>query len=169
MKWFFALLALLAIGWFVYHQRNSVKTSYVNGLPEYSMMPGREYVVERDCYIFTLKNKKNDWPFIGANAPDAALSVAALPTEVTDKNIGRELPEAHILDVVRTGSRFKIASVRRDVRDKQTSITFEILFLDETERRYARLDAYWIIDHSRDNDDIAPTILESYAVPRVKK
>ena len=88
---------------------------------------------------------------------------------MTDKNIGRELPEAHILDVVRTGSRFKIASVRRDIKGSKTSITFEILFLDEHERRYARVDAYWIIDHSHDNQDQAPSILETYAVPRVKK
>src|SRR3569833_3732645 len=115
MKWLLALLAVLAIGWFIYSQRTGTKTSYVNGLPEYSMMPGREYVMERDCYIFTLNHKKNDWPFIGANAPAAALSVPALPPEVSDKNVGRELPEAHILDVARTGSRFKIASVRRDL------------------------------------------------------
>jgi len=169
MKWLFGLLGIVLFSWFVYVQRTGAKTSYVNGLPEYAMMPGREYVVERDCYVFTLKHKKNDWPFIGANAPDAGLSVPSLPAEVSEKNTGRDLPDLHILDVVRTGSRFKIASVRRDVKGKHTSITFEILFLDENERRYSRLDAFWIIDHSRDNDGVAPSILETYAVPRVKK
>ncbi len=169
MKWFLALVGLLALGWFAYHQHTLVKTAYVNGLPEYSQLPGREYIVERDCYTFTLKHHKSDWPLIGANAPDASLSVSALPAEVTEKNIGKETPDVHILDVVRTGSRFKIASVRRDQGAKSTSISFEILFLDENARRYSRLDAFWIMDHSHDQEGAAPAILETYAVQRVKK
>jgi len=169
MKWFISLAVVVVVVGFILFQRNSVKTSFVNGLPEYSRLPNQEYILERDCYVFKFKDHDTSWPLIGANAPALAVNVPTLPSEVTEKNIGADYPNLRILDVVRSGARFKIVSVRRDESRKGTSITFEILLLDEAERHYPRLDAYWLIDHVTENSGKAPAIVDDYAVLRVKK
>ena len=65
--------------------------------------------------------------------------------------------------------RFKLFSVRRDEGPKETFITFEIQFMDETDRQYPRLDAFCILDHAPEKNGAPPEFLEHYAVPRVKK
>jgi hypothetical protein len=169
MKWFLSLIAIVVVIGFILFQRNSVKSSFVNGLPEYSRLPNQEYILERDCYVFKFKDHDTSWPLIGANAPSLAINVPSLPAEVTEKNIGADYPNLRILDVVRSGARFKIVSVRRDQSRKGTSITFEILLLDEAERHYPRLDAFWIIDHAAEKAGTAPSVVQDYAVLRVKK
>jgi hypothetical protein len=163
MKWVFILLGVLLVGWLVVAQRNSTKTSYVNGLSEYNTLPGREYIFERDCYVFKLKEHNTSWPLVG----DHAL-VAGLPDAIDPKQIGADLPDLRVLDIVRTGSRFKLVSVRRDENRKGDHVSFEILFLDEAERQYPRLDAFHIMDHSPEAQGAAPGILPAYAVERVK-
>ncbi len=160
MKWIVpgVILLLLLLAFFVY-QRNSVKTEYVNGLPAYNALPGREYIFEQDCYVFKLKDHDTSWPLVGSHQ-----TVAALPAVVAAKAVGTETPEVRLLDIVRTGDRFKIVSVRRDRGRTATAVTFEILFLDEEKRKYPRLDAYWILDHSPEARGEAPSILRSYAV-----
>ena len=91
--------------------------------------------------------------------------VADLPAEVSEANIGKDLPKVRILDVIHVGDHFHIASVRRDVGRSATRTTFEVLLADESSRKYPRLDIYWIMDHSPENDGAAPTILPEYAVP----
>ena len=169
MKWFLLLAALAVISAGVLYQRNSTKTSYVNGLPEYSRLPNQEYLLEQDCYVFKFKDHDTSWPLIGANVPTLPMTVPELPTEVTEKKIGADFPNLRVLDVVRSGSRFKIVSVRRDESRRGSRLTFEILFLDEAERHYPRLDAYWIIDHTPEKSGLAPQIIPDYAVLRVKK
>ena len=168
MKWILGTCALVLCAAFFLWQRDSVKVSYVNGLPQYNQLPGREFILQRDCFIFKLKDRSSVWPLIGANAPDASASVAELPMEVDEKWIGTETEGVRILDVARVGSRFKIVSVRREESRRGTSISFEILFMDEAERRYPRLDAYWILDHTPELHGAAPFILPDYAAARVK-
>jgi hypothetical protein len=43
-----------------------------------------------------------------------------------------------------------------------------LLFLDEAERKYPRIDAYFIMDHSPEARGEAPSLLRAYAVERVK-
>jgi hypothetical protein len=164
MKWFLIALGLGLAAFFFVSQRNATKTSYVNGLPEYNQLPNREYIFEQDCYIFKFKQRDTSWPLVGAHD-----GVPALPESVDPKNIGADLPDVRILDIVRAGARFKLVSVRRDENREGTTITFEILFLDEAERKYARLDAFYLLDHSPEKTGAAPKFIERYAVPRVTK
>jgi hypothetical protein len=162
-KWILVGGSVLLVAAFTLWQRDSVKTSYVNGLPQYTKLPGREYIFERDCYLFKLASHPTDYPLIAAHE-----SVPELPATVDDKLIGSRPPGVRILDTVRTGTRFKIVSVRRDESRKGTQITFEILLLDETERKFPRLDAFFILDHSPEKTDAAPLVREDYAVLRVR-
>jgi hypothetical protein len=159
MKWLLAILAAsLAVGFFIL-QRNAVKTSYVNGLPPYTNLPGRDFIVERDCYIFKFKSRDSDWPYLASHA-----TVGALPAEVTEASVGRDFPDVRVLGVVKVGDHFRIASVRRDEGRGGTRITFEVALSNESTRPYPRLDAYWIMDHSPERDGKAPWIMTDYAV-----
>lgn len=160
MKWLIAIVLTALLAWYVWHERHAVKSSYVNGLPQYNMLPGREYVFQRDCYIFKYKDRNTDWPLVGS-----AATVPGLPAEVTEKNVEAPLPDLRILDVVRTGARFRLVSVRRDESRAGTHVTFEILFLDEADRKYPRLDAFPMLNHPADKDGGVPSIREDYAVP----
>jgi hypothetical protein len=163
MKWFLAIATALLLGGFVYWQRQAVKVSYVNGLPAYNKLPGREYIFQRDCYIFALTDRRSSWPYVGDREV-----VESLPAAIDPAQINQTLPHLRIIDLVRTGARFKIVSVRRDESRTGTSISFEILFLDEADRKYPRLDAFFIMDHRPEARGEAPRILERYAVERVK-
>lgn len=159
MKWFLlAVVIALIAGLFVWQGR-STKTAYVNGLPLYRDLPNSQFIFERDGYIFELKKRQTDWPLVA----DHSL-VAALPEEVSAKNIGAELPDVRILDVVHIGDRFKIVSVRQDTSRAGKHISFEILFLDEAARKYGRLDADLIMDHSPEARGLPPTIMPEFAV-----
>jgi hypothetical protein len=160
MKWFLAAVGVAALAAFAYLQLHSVKVTYVNGLAPYTTIPGREYVVEHDCYVFKFKAHGSDWPFLGAHA-----TVPDLPADFSAANVGADLPAVHILDVIHVGDHFRIVSVRRDVSRTGTQITFEVLLSEEATRKYPRLDAYWIMDHAPEKTGAAPTILPDYAVP----
>lgn len=163
MKWFVPILAAVLVAGFVYWQRQGVKVSYVNGLPNYSALPNREYIFQRDCYLFKLDDRSSSWPYVGDQAV-----VASLPAEVERKHLSAEYPGGRLIDVVRAGSRFKLVSVRRDESRNGISISFELLFLDEADRSYPRIDAYFIMDHSPEANGEAPSLLPAYAVERVK-
>jgi hypothetical protein len=162
-KWFLGISAIVVLTLFIVWQRGSVKTSYVNGLPQYNKLPGREFIFERDCYVFKLASHPTDYPLIGGHA-----TVPELPAAVEEKLVGSSQAGARLLDTVRTGTRFKIVSVRRDEGRTQTNVTFEILLLDETERKFPRLDAFFILDHSPEAAGAAPAMREEYAVARVR-
>jgi hypothetical protein len=159
MKWALAAVVFAFVGFMVYLRLTSTKTMYVNGLPEYTMLPGREFILERECYIFKFKTPNTDWPLIGSSD-----TVPDLPADVKGSNVGMELPNIRILDVLHVGDHFHIASVRRDQGPHKTTVTFEILLQDEAARKYPRLDAFWIMDHSPEKDGAAPRIMKSYAV-----
>lgn len=163
MKWFLALAAAVFLAGFVYWQRQAVKVSYVNGLATYNKLPGREYIFQRDCYIFALTDRRSSWPFVGDHEV-----VPELPATFDPAQINQSRPHLRIIDSVRTGSRFKLVSVRRDESRTGSAISFEIIFLDEADRKYPRLDTFFIMDHSPETRGEAPSILEKYAVERVK-
>ena len=141
--------------------RGSTKTSYVNGLAPYSEIPGREYIFQRDCYIFGFKATSSDWPFVGSR-----LTVPELPSDVDAKNVGASFANVRILDTVTTGTRFRIASVRRDQKGPKATITYEILIGEEGARKYYRVDAFWMLDDPAERPGTAPKIMADYAVPR---
>jgi hypothetical protein len=169
MKWILALVIAGLLAGFVCWQLNATKTTYINGLALYNQLPGREYIFERDCYLFKFKRHDTVWPLVGANVPGAAMSVPELPTEVSPRYVGADLLAVRILDIAHTGDRFRIVSVRRDTSRRTTQITFEIVFLNVDARRYPRLDAFWIMDHRPERRGEAPAILPDYAVERVIK
>jgi hypothetical protein len=160
MKWFLIAATVAVLAAFTYLQINSVKTTYVNGLAPYTTIPGREYIVEHECYVFKFKDHNTDWPLLGAKE-----CVPDLPAEVSASNIGADVPAVRILDVIHVGDHFRIASVRRDVGRSGTRLTFEVLLFDEATRKFPRIDIYWIMDHSPEKDGLAPTILPNFAVP----
>lgn len=162
-KWVLALGALALATVLVISQRNAVKSAYVNGLVPYNKLPGRQFVFERDCYIFKSASRPTDYPLVAANA-----TVPALPAEVDGKLVGTSRPDVRILDVVRTGTRFKIVSVRRDQSRTKTEITLEIYLLEENERTFPRLDAFFLLDHSPEETGGAPRLREDYAVALVR-
>ena len=163
MKWIIAVILATLLAGFVYWQRQGVKISYVNGLTAYNALPGREYIFQRDCYLFKLDDRPSSWPYVGDHDV-----VASLPAEVDPKHLDAAHPSGRIIDVVRTGDRFKLVSVRRDESRHGTSMSFELVFLNEAERKYARIDAYFIMDHSPEARGEAPSLLRAYAVERVK-
>jgi hypothetical protein len=160
-RWFMGGLLIAIIALVAITTRTATKTSYVNGLPLYSQIPGREYIFQRDCYLFKFKDQASDWPLVGAHA-----TVPALPAEVDAKYVGTDVADLRILDTVTTGTRFRIVSVRRDQKGPKTTITYEILFADEASRKFPRVDAQWMLDHTVEDPAQAPGILADYAVPR---
>lgn len=160
LKWILATACAAALAAFIWWERGQTKTSYVNGLPAYESIAGRRYIFERDCYFFKFKDRPTDFPLVA----DHAL-VEALPAEVSPRYIGADLPGVRILGIVRVGERVKIASVRRDIHRHDTTITFEIVFLNEDDHPYPRLDASLLLDHTPENEGRAPVFLPAYAVP----
>jgi hypothetical protein len=161
MKWILAAAAAVLVAAFVLMQRNGVKTAYVNGLPAYNQLPGREFILQRDCYIFKFKDRATDWPLLADHAV-----VPALPEKVEDSRVGTETDQVRILATARVGSLVRIVSVRRDESRTATSITFEVLFLDERDRPYPRVDTFLLLDHSPEKDGKPPQFLARYVVPR---
>jgi hypothetical protein len=159
MKWFLLAVTVALIAGLYVWQHHSTKTAYVNGLPLYRDLPNSQFIFERDCYIFKLKSRDTDWPLVADHSV-----VADLPEAVSASNIGADLPGVRILDVAHIGDRFKIVSVRQDTRPSGTHISFEILFLDEASRKYGRLDADLIMDHSPEARGLPPTLLPEFAI-----
>lgn len=164
MKWFLAFAAVTLVAVLAWWQHNSVRSSYVNGLPPYAHLPGQEFIFQRDCYVFKLTEHASDWPLVGTHA-----TVPALPAVVDRKNIGSALPGVRLLATVPTGTPARIVSVRRDAGPRGTTITFEILFLDDPDREYVRVDAFFLLDHTPEKDGAAPKFLEDHVVPRTRK
>jgi hypothetical protein len=164
MKWVLVVVVAGLVAGYVLLQRHSVKTTYVNGLAPYTGLAGREYIMEQDCYIFKFKTHDTSWPLVGSHE-----TVPELPQDVRESNIGAALPGVAIIGIVRTGDRFRIASVRRDLSRSESRVTFEIVLADEATQRYSRLDAYEMLDHSPEKQGKAPVMLTDYAVMRGKE
>lgn len=164
MKWIVAAVALAALAFAFLSRGDPVKTSYVNGLPQYNHLPGKEFIFQRDCYLFKFEDENTSWPLVGSNevVPD-------LPRVVSPDEIGRIHGRARIIGVVRVGERVRLASVRRqEGGGKPPLISFELLFTDEAKREEPRMDALLILDRTLEASGGAPTLREDYAVPRIK-
>ena len=96
---------------------------------------------------------------------EVAITVPALPAEVDRRHVGETIGDIKLIDIARTGSHFRIVSVRRDESHKGTEITFEVLFRDELDRAFPRVDCYYMLDHAPEAQGKAPSFLIRYAVP----
>jgi hypothetical protein len=169
LKWIIAVALAAGLGWFIWFQLNTTKISYVNGLAPYDVMPGRDYVLQCDCYVFAWhKSIATAYPLLGVNLPGARTSLAALPREVREDLIGTAQPLVRLMNVIPKGTRFKVLSVRREQsRRTGTFISYEIKFLDDIDRPYQRIDIRPIL-LPQDNKDGVPQIDDMIAVPWVK-
>jgi len=158
MKWIIAAAAAVLLAGFGLLAAQFDQDHLCQRLPQYNQLPGREFIFQRDCYIFKFKHHNTDWPLVGANAPGSAMSVpdcqpkcrpsmsasrcprCAFSTSPVPAIVSRSFP--CVVDETRHGAH----------------VTFEILFTDEAERRYPRLDAFWILDHTPEARGEAPSI-----------
>lgn len=172
LKWLIALICTALLGWFIWFQMNTVKISYVNGLAPYDVMPGREYVLQHDCYIFAWHDRKSiatAYPLMGVNLPGAESSLAALPPTVSREQIGQPFPLVRLMDLVPKGTRFRLLSVRREQsRRAGTFITYEIGFMDGVDRPYQRTDIRPILLPPSEPGGL-PRLDGAVAVPWIKR
>jgi hypothetical protein len=170
MKWLIAIAGAALLGWFIWFQVNTTKISYVNGLAPYDVVPGREYILQHDCFVYSDRAQPTSgFPLLGTNHRDARTRVAALPEAATPELRGRELPGVRILDVIPRGTRFLITSVRREQsRRAGTVISYEAKFLDGLERAYQKVDLRPILLPVAQGGDV-PEVDTSIAAPWVKR
>jgi len=170
MKWLPAIVLVVLLALFVRFQLNTTKISYVNGLPPYDVMPGRDYVLQCDCYVFAWhKSIATAYPLLGVNLPGARTSLPVLPREVREDLVGTAQPLVRLMNAIPKGTRFKILSVRREEsRQTGTFISYEIKFLDEIDRPYQRIDIRPIL-LPQGNAGGVPQIDDMIAVPWIKR
>ena len=170
MKWLIPLVGLALAGWFFWFQANTTKISYVNGLAPYDVMPGREYILQHDCYVFNwIEHPASGFPLLGTNATGAATRVSALPADSSDSYRGRTLAEVRIVDRIPRGTRLLLTSVRREEsRGAGTVISYEAKFLDEVERPYQKVDLRPLLLPVAQGGDV-PAIDTTILVPWIKR
>jgi len=170
MKWLMiagvAVLLVLGVRW----QMNTTKISYVNGLEPYAELPNREYVLVTDAWVFAWhEHIATAYPLLGVNLPTARARVVELPPEVSAANLRQPVPGVRLMDAIPKGTRFKLLSVRREEsRRAGTVISYEVKFLDDVDRPYARVDIRPILLPVAQGGD-APAIDPAVAVPWIKR
>jgi len=170
MKWLIAIVGAALVGWFIWFQVNTTKISYVNGLAPYDVVPGREYILQQDCFVFAdHAHPTSGFPLLGTNSPDARTRIAALPEVATAEARGQTIASVRILDLIPRGTRFLITSVRREQsRRAGTVISYEAKFTDNVERPYQKVDLRPILLPVAHQGDV-PEIDTSIAAPWVKR
>lgn len=170
MKWVYLSVAAILVALGLYWQVNTTKISYVNGLAPYDGMPGREYILQQDCYVFAWReNATSGFPLLGTGHPDVRTRVAALPAAGDRTLIGRELEQVRIVDLIPRGTRLLLTSVRREEsRRAGTVITYEAKFLDELDRDYQKVDLRPLLLPVAHGGDV-PALDPSIAVPWIKR
>lgn len=162
---------VILVGWALWWQMNTTKIAYVNGLDAYAHMPGREYILQVDCYVFAWRHRSlpTAHPLLGVNSPAVTASTPALPREVTRTNLEKSFPEVRLIDVIPKGTRFRVLSVRtEESRRAGLFISYEIHLLDDLNHAYQRVDLRPIqlpVAHPAD----APAIDPAIAVPWIKR
>jgi hypothetical protein len=169
-KWIIAVVCTALLGWFLWFQVNTTKISYVNGVSPYDVMPGREYILVCDSYVFAWhKSIATAYPLLGVNLPGARTSVVALPREVRTDLVGSPQPLVRLMDVIPKGTRFRLLSVRREEsRRTGTFISYEVKFLDEVDRPYQRIDIRPLL-LPPDQPAGVPELDQAVAVPWIKR
>jgi hypothetical protein len=170
MKWMISIALAVLAGWFAWFQWQSTKVAYVNGLAPYDVVPGREFILQHPACVFAWKKKSmSGFPLLGAHVAGARTSVPELPAQPTAVAVGAELPEVRILEVIPSGTRLLITSVRREEsRSAGVVITYEAKLLDEVQRAYQKVDLRPVllpVAHPGDVPEIDDTIL----VPWIKR
>lgn len=170
MKWLLIAAAVLLAGLGLHWQLNTTKISYVNGLEPYDVMPGREYILQHDCYVFAWReDPTSGFPLLGCGHPDVRNRVAALPAESARSHVGRELEQVRIVDLIPRGTRLLITSVRREEsRRAGTVITYEAKLLDDLDRPYQKVDLRPLLLPVARGGDV-PALDETIAVPWIKR
>lgn len=164
-KWVLGIVGLSLAGTFAWFQLNATKIAYVNGLEAYQHVPGREFILQHDAYVFVWKrNPTEGFALLGINHPAVATRVDALPPPATPPlAAGTELAAVRIVDWIPRGTRLEVTSVRREEsRRAGTVITYEAKFLDERERPYQKVDLRPVllpVARPGDPPDIDPTAL----------
>jgi hypothetical protein len=78
--------------------------------PPTASLPGREYFLERDCYLFKFRRENSDWPLIASRLSP----FHALPDSVDQPRTSAAIFEVSASSTsVKAGTRFRIVSVRR--------------------------------------------------------
>lgn len=170
MKWFIAIVGAVLVGWFIWFQVNTTKISYVNGLSPYDVVPGREYILQQDCFVFVDRDHPTTgFPLLGTNHRDARTRVAGLPETASNDAVGKHFASVRILDVIPRGTRFLVTSVRREQsRHAGTVISYEAKLTDNIERAYQKVDLRPILLPVAQQGDV-PEIDTTIAAPWVKR
>jgi hypothetical protein len=170
MKWLIALVGAALVGWFVWFQINTTKISYVNGLAPYDVVPGREYILQHDCFVYADRvNPTTGFPLLGTSHRGVRTRVAALPEKIQEDLRGQSLPGVRIVDIIPRGTRILITSVRREQsRRAGTVISYEAKFTDGIERAYQKVDLRPILLPVAQPGDV-PEIDTTIAAPWVKR
>lgn len=171
IKWLIALGGAALIAWFIWFQVNTTKISYVNGLVPYDKMPGAEFILQHDSYVFVWKkNPTGGFPLLGVNHAAVATSVSELPPAgASPLAPGQENAAVRIVDRVEEGTRLIITSVRmEESRRHGIVITYEAKFLDERERPYQKVDLRPMLLPVAKGGDV-PAIDTTILVPWIKR
>jgi hypothetical protein len=170
LKWIIPVVGAALIGWFLWFQANSTKISYVNGVPPYDVMPGREYILQADCYVFAwVRNPTAGFPLLGTNLASAPTRVAALPADNSARHAGHTVGAVRILDFIPRGTRLLITSVRHEEsRRGGIVVTYEAKLLDDIDRPYPKVDLRPLLLPVAHAGDV-PVIDSTVAVPWIKR
>lgn len=170
MKWLIAAAGAGLVVWFAWFQINTTKISYVNGLSPYDVVPGREYILQQDCFVFADRvNPTSGFPLLGTNHRSARTRVAALPEKAAPDLRNQDLGAVRILEIVPRGTRFLITSVRREQsRRAGTVISYEAKFMDGVERAFQKVDLRPLL-LATGSDGQVPAVDETIAVPWIKQ
>lgn len=171
LKWLIALGGAAVIAWFIWFQVNTTKISYVNGLAPYDKMPGSEFILQHDCYVFVWKeNSTSGFPLLGVNHPAVVTRASDLPpADAPPLPAGQENAAVRIVDRIEQGTRLILTSVRREEsRRGGTVITYEAKFLDDRERPYQKVDLRPLLLPVAKGGDV-PVIDETILAPWIKR
>jgi hypothetical protein len=154
--------------------RGGTRVAYVNGIEPYRAIPGKEYILQRACYVYVYPKNESPhaavYPLLGVNAPALVASNPLLPERVSADEIAKTRTEIRLLDVIPIGTAFKVLSVRREAAadNDAPAISYEVAFLDDwNSRPYQRVDIRGILLPPRDAQT-PPLIDPAIAVERFK-
>ena len=162
-KWLWFALVALAFGWLLFGPTGGVKRSYINGLEHFNQMPNREYLLQRDAYIFKDDQRDSAYPYLAT-----AAEYPGLPAIVSADQVGATFGSLRILDTVKIGERFRLVSVRLDETKTSAEITYEILLENDTTRTHPRPDAFFLLDPAHTDLTRQPAFLPRLAAERDK-
>ena len=127
--------------------------------PEYAGMIGKEYVLQRDCYIFRFSDDKKvlhlspvgaDTPGLGTIQPSENIDVRLIGKKFANFEILGELPKQTVVKIVAVKRvvKFEIEYyqifVGTDINGTQR--TYEAMFLQEEKYTGARFDPRFIVE-----------------------